>query len=465
VSGETRSRGPLMRNDLDLPTLNLFSLRPLNTLFLFSSIFSPMSTQCVTPQANKENSGDDKAHAITTPSSIETSASSTSSTSKQRVIFSKRNQEHFFDPVLAANPTPLSTQEPSKSILKKRTYDEYLAEDGLFGSLVPQRSSTPEPDTEEGLAAYLLSPVSTLVQSIQNARAGGVDNQDIIEAYCVLTARIRAKFLPTTGVNGTNEEGPELPKGWHPAMQPIQDHVDHLVCAMTRDIARAREDPLKDFPSNPADKPLAEGDMNAAAATLPSPPPSSPPPFDPQATPKRSGMNEQQVKHARDLCTVSQSAMKLLAALFCFPETVQSGELFTGTSSLYIIVHTLTHFCRNASVYFIERIACYSSLVTSPDSQLSKNISIVDHPPNCLLNTLLLVSYPVFCCHRRRHYTKRPSHHLLTSSWHRWRARARGQKGCRSRLPARRSQLFKGPARFLRCSIFDSHNSILNEAS
>jgi hypothetical protein len=325
-----------MMNDLDPPTFNSFSFRPLNTLFLFSSIFSQMSTQCVTPQANKENSGDEKAHAIITPSSIETSSDSTSSTSKQRVVFAKNNQEHFFQPVLAANPTPLSTQEPSKSILKKRSYDEYLSDDGLFGSLVPQRSSTPEPETEDALAAYLLSPVSTLVQSIQDGRAGGVDNQDVIEAYCVLTARIRAKFLPAAALNGTNEDGPELPKGWHPAMQPIQDHVDHLVCAMTRDIARAREDPLKDFPST--DKPLAEGDINAAAASLPSPPPSSPPPFDPQATPKRSGMNEQQVKHARDLCTVSQSAMKLLAALFCFPETVQSGELFTGTSSLHPVV-------------------------------------------------------------------------------------------------------------------------------
>ena len=303
-----------------------------------------MSTQCVTPQANKENSGEDNPHAMITPSSLEASSSSTSSTSKQRVIFSKRNQEHFFEPVLAANPTPLSTQEPSKSILKKRSYDKYLADDGLFGSLVPQRSSTPEPDTEEGLAAYLMSPVSTLVQSIQNGRAGEVNNQDIIEAYCVLTARIRAKFLPAAVANETHEGGLELPKGWHPAMQPIQDHVDHLVCAMTRDIARAREDPLKDFPSDPStDKPLTEDDINAAAS-LPSPPPSSPPPFDPQATPKRSGMNEQQVKHARDLCTISQSAMKLLAALFCFPETVQSGELFTGASSLHTIAHTLTHF-------------------------------------------------------------------------------------------------------------------------
>jgi hypothetical protein len=359
-----------------------------------------MSTQCGTPQANKENSGDDKAHAIITPSSIETSASSTNSISKQRVVFSKRNKEHFFEPVLAANPTPLSTQEPSKSILKKRSYDEFLAEDGHFGSLVPQRSSTPEPESEEGLAAYLLSPLTTLAKSVQNGRTVAVNNQDIIEAYCVLTARIRAKFLPTALLNGPEEDGPEPPKGLHPAMRPIQEYVDYLVCAMTRDIARAREDPLKDFPSTPtSNKPLAEGDIDAAAATLPSPPFSSPPPFDPQATPRRSGMNEQQVKHARDLCTISQSAMKLLAALFCFPEIVQSGELFTGT---FLRAHhsSVSHaFCRNAFVHLTERITCHPSIITSADSQLAKNISTVDHPLDGVLNHLLLMRYPIFSRH------------------------------------------------------------------
>lgn len=290
-----------------------------------------MSTAYATPQASKENTGEDRAPVIITPSSVETASSSASNLSKQRVIFSSRNQEHFFEPVLPANPTPSSDQEPSKSILKKRSYDEFLADDALFTSFVPQRSSTPEPDTEEGLAAYLLSPVTTLVQSVQDSRTGGVSNPDIIEAYCVLTARIRAKFVPAAvaaaAMNGTSEEESETPRGLHPAMQPVVEYIDYLVCAMTRDIARAMEDPLKGVPTS--ERLSIMGESNAAT-TLPSPPSSSPSPFDPQGTGKRSGMDEQQVKHARDLCTVSQSSMKFLATLFCFTDSVQAGELFTG---------------------------------------------------------------------------------------------------------------------------------------
>ena len=155
-----------------------------------------MSTVYATPQANKENTGNDRVAAIITPSSIGTSSSSISSLSKQRVIFSGKNLEHFFDPVLPANPTPSSDQEPSKSILKKRSYDEFLADDGLFTSLVPQRSSTPEPENAEGLAAYLLSPVTTLVQSIQNSREVDISLPDIIEAYCVLTCLLYTSPSP-----------------------------------------------------------------------------------------------------------------------------------------------------------------------------------------------------------------------------------------------------------------------------
>jgi len=308
-----------------------------------------MSIVYATPQANKENTTDDKAHVgagvgtgIVTPCSIPDNSTSTSSAStlaKQRVVFSKRNKEHYFDPVLPANPTPSSDQEPSKSILKKRCYDEFLADDSQLTSLIAQRSSTPEPDTEEGLSSYLLSPVTTLVQSVQGDYGNGINNQDIIEAYCVLSARIRAKFLPVVlnGATATTttmtDDGPEQPRVLlHMAMEPVQEYIEHLVCAITRDVSRALEDPLKTVEGMQAvDTSSGSGDDTDAASSLPSPASSSPSPFD-AVTGRRSGMNEQQVKHARDLCTVAQTAMKLLATLFCFTEAIQAGQLFSGTS-------------------------------------------------------------------------------------------------------------------------------------
>ena len=380
-----------------------------------------MSTQPVTPQANKENL-DQKAHAILTPPSVETASSSTDSLSKQRVVFSGKNLEqiHFFEPVLTANRTPSSTQEPSKSILKKRSYDEFLADDALFASLVPPRSSTPEPDTEEALAGYLLSPVTTLVQSVEGGRAGDVNNQDMIEAYCVLTARIRAKFLPAAAPSGRTEEAIELAKGLHPAMYPVQEYVDHLVSAMARDIARAREDPLQDFPHSPVvDKPLAEGYANATAtATLPSPPPSSPSPFDPQATPKRAGMNEQQVKHARDLCTVSQSAMKLLVVLFCFTDVIQAGELFTRRFPSSLTPPCPDAFRSNSLVHSASDIARHPSIVTTSNTQLSENLRAGDHTFDGIFNSIYTLRDAVLFSYFRYHYSKHASNYMFTSSWH-----------------------------------------------
>ena len=267
---------------------------------------------------NKEN----------TPHQLETPSTASSTASRQRVVFSNRNQEHWFGPVLSAYRTPQSSQEPSKSILKKRTYAEFLADD-LFPPDQLQRPSTPEPENPQDQPAYLLSPIKTIVQSVAPGTFDDVPEPtllNLIEAYCVLIARLRAKLLPTPGNGEPKPASSET--SVQPAMQPLQQYIDQIAISLTRDISRALLDPLES-----CGKPKEENH------SLPSPPPSSPSPFDssPMAlsnasdTPmKKSGMNELQVKHARDLCTVAQSAMKLFSCLLSFTGLVHNGILFTG---------------------------------------------------------------------------------------------------------------------------------------
>jgi hypothetical protein len=260
------------------------------------------------------------------PEQLDTPPSATQSGSRQRVVFSERNKEHWFPPLLPANPTPSSTQEPSKSILKKRTYEEFLADD-LFPAERTQRASTPEPEDAQDQPTYLLSPIKTLVQSIAPGTFKDVtegDIRDLIEAYCVLGARVRAKLLTpeTTNKNGLL-----------PALEPLKQYMQEITDVLTRDILKARNDPIQS---------LAKMGVQPVVQALPSPPPSSPlsSTFDSSplassvksdGTPKKGGMNEQQVKHARDLCTLAQSAIKCFSALICFTELIHAKLLFTGT--------------------------------------------------------------------------------------------------------------------------------------
>lgn len=261
------------------------------------------------------------------PHQLETPSTASSTASRQRVVFSNRNQEHWFGPVLSVYRTPSSSQEPSKSILKKRTYEEFLADD-LFPPDQLQRPSTPEPENPPEQPTYLLSPIKTIVQSVAPGSFDDVPEPtllNLIEAYCVLNARIRAKLLPVPTLGEPKPASTETLV--IPAIQPLRQYINQIAIAMTRDISRALEDPLKGSETPQEDLP-----------SLPSPPPSSPMAFDssPMAlstasdTPaKKSGMNEQQVKHARDLCTVAQSAMKFFSCLLSFTGLIHNGILFT----------------------------------------------------------------------------------------------------------------------------------------
>lgn len=116
---------------------------------------------------------------------------------------------------------------------------------------------------------------------------------DLIEAYSVLTARLRAAVQETTDSNCS----------W-PLFQPIRKHRLAFVDSVIRDLGRALVDPM-------------DGD-DQLGCPEPEPPSALP---SPEKSPrkKKCGMNEEQVKYARDLVTVSHAVTKFLGLVFTLP--------------------------------------------------------------------------------------------------------------------------------------------------
>ena len=254
---------------------------------------------------------------------------SSSTHSKNARIDDSKNKEYYFPPILPATATPDLSLAPSKSILKLISAFDGLVSDPA--SLSPldwlPREMTPEPENALQHPTYLLSPVETLVGSVSaspKAKSFASSNfHDLIEAYCILNSRIRSKVLDPRSAATTDTPtsqpttvGPPATP-YYPAFEPIKNNIDIIVAALKRDISRALEDPL------------------ALAAQYPiSPPPSdaSSEPSDPEPG-KRKGMNEHQVKLARDLHTVSQSALKLLSTLFSLTSFVDcENSILSGES-------------------------------------------------------------------------------------------------------------------------------------
>lgn len=307
------------------------------------------------PSTYKENLPD-------TPTSLPT----LSQDKQQRVVFSeKNNKHHFFPPLLPVHPTPAPDSEPSKSILKKRSYDEFLAD---LHDFPVERAPTPEPESPHEEQTYLLRPIQTIVDSMirteNDLEEGEQDLKELIEAYCVLTARIKSNLLPgspsaTTTTASEEVKKAERKKEWdenvlQPAMLPLKEALEPLTKSLERDISRARQDPIQSCARLLSLSQASQSSIESTCSPssdpkqLPSPPPSSPAHCQPdESSPvksddfaksddsiktgaKKGGMNEVQVKHARDLCTLSQSALKFFSALLCFTKLIHAGSLFSG---------------------------------------------------------------------------------------------------------------------------------------
>ncbi|KAG6888113.1 hypothetical protein C0992_009608 [Termitomyces sp. T32_za158] len=191
-----------------------------------------------------------------------------------------------------------SKQLPAKSILKK------CAEFASWPEEKP-REVTPEPLDPLVDLAYLVYPVNTIVNTTD-----ATELRVLIEAYSILTARLRA------AVTGEMDDA-----SW-PLFQPLRKHREAFVEAVVRDLGKALVDPAAGKKEEPV------------RVLLPSPSNT------PVKKKKRDGMSAEQVKYARDLCTTSHAVIRLLSLLFTLPAMmnlftdIQLRSMFTAVLAI-----------------------------------------------------------------------------------------------------------------------------------
>ncbi|KAI0372272.1 hypothetical protein BV20DRAFT_1120079 [Pilatotrama ljubarskyi] len=209
--------------------------------------------------------------------------------------------------ITSSPPRTLSAQArasragPSRSILKKAAHPTTLFPDEKV------KESTPEPSDPLADLHYLEGPVSRILTPDASLR-------DRIEAYSILTARLRACVSDNTDADAS----------W-PLFQPLRKQRDIFVQALVRDIQQVFFDPLEGSSSST--------DLMSSPRCEPSSLPS------PRDSPKKKrGMSEEQVKRARDLCGVCHAVLRLLSLLFTIPALCQ---LFTEDELGFVLTQVL----------------------------------------------------------------------------------------------------------------------------
>ena len=212
-----------------------------------------------------------------------------------RVAWSQVNEYHS-----AASPASskqlaasASKELPIRSILKQTSYPILPL---LFSE--NERQVTPEPGDPLSDLHYLDRPVNKILAECSTLA-------DLIEAYSVLTARLRATVQETTDSNCS----------W-PLFQPIRKRRLAFVDSVIRDLGRALVDPM-------------DGEQLGCPEREP---PSALPSPEKSPRKRRCGMNEEQVKYARDLATVSHAVIKFLGLVFTLPAIY---GLFDGSSGSF----------------------------------------------------------------------------------------------------------------------------------
>lgn len=220
--------------------------------------------------------------------------------SGSRVVWSQNNKYHnATSPPRQRLPTSASKVAPAKSILKTPHYSF------LPMIIEKQRESTPEPGDPLADLNYLERPVSKIVASDTSLR-------ELIESYSVLAARLKSAV----------DEQTDADSSW-PLFQPLRTHRAQFVDAVVRDLGKAMVDPL-------AGVALSEQMDQECPAEEPRPILPSP-----RKSPrKKRGMSEEQVKHARDLCTTAHAVIKLVGIVFTLPAIYQ---IFSGTVNLTFV--------------------------------------------------------------------------------------------------------------------------------
>ncbi|PFH53300.1 hypothetical protein AMATHDRAFT_137672 [Amanita thiersii Skay4041] len=219
------------------------------------------------------------------------------------VAWAQHHQIHTLSsppPSLPRTPRSACRNKPSRSILKKPSYSNIPLPHDIFDEFKP-RDATPEPEDPLVDLKYLENPIQCIISLSSSLK-------NLIEAYNVLSARLRSCVTGATDADAS----------W-PLFQPIRKNKHAFVRAIIRDLGRALVDPLVGECNDAMEKRIL--------APLPSP----------RSTPrkKRDGMTAEQVKYARDLCTISHSVLKLLGvilalpAIYCIFSNEELSEIFT----------------------------------------------------------------------------------------------------------------------------------------
>ncbi|KAL4069879.1 hypothetical protein V8B97DRAFT_1887107 [Scleroderma yunnanense] len=216
-----------------------------------------------------------------------------------RVAWSQQNQYFVItNSPKGTVPLPKHLEHPARSILKKnsQTFLPVPYED--------TRQITPEPEDPLANLTYLTWPVTQIINPESSLR-------DLIEAYSILHARIRAAVTDSTDGDAS----------W-PLFQPLRKNTQAFVDAVVRDLGRALLEPdisMIQDDDPPATEYTEERDLEESRSLLPSPRKSP-------KKKKKKGMSAAQVKIVRDLCTATHAVLRLLSIIFTLPAVHQ---LFT----------------------------------------------------------------------------------------------------------------------------------------
>lgn len=227
-----------------------------------------------------------------------------------RVAWSQQNQYFVFTTSPKGNvPPPRHLEHPAKPILKKYSQTFLpIPEDDT-------REVTPEPEDPLANLTYLERPVTQIIDPQFSLR-------NLIEAYSVLTTRIRGAVADSTDVDAS----------W-PLFQPLRKHTQAFVDGVCRDLGRALVEP--DTIAIQDDEPPVPDigdacDAEETCSLLPSP----------KRSPKKKkkGMSAAQVKLARDLCTTTHAVLRLLSVIFTSSAVYQ---LFSEAQLRDMLTHVL----------------------------------------------------------------------------------------------------------------------------
>ncbi|QRW05501.1 hypothetical protein RhiLY_04500 [Ceratobasidium sp. AG-Ba] len=307
-------------------------------------------------------------------------------TRSHRVSFAQRDSHHLYTTPLRALPSYSSRPAAfiaSRSILKSRTPERVitLEEEAPPVPKANKREMSPVPDDPLQCATYLSSPVATIVASasvdpspnpIDMAGVCGplpMSLHDLAEAYTLMLARLRLQAM-TVGPDGVPTETEITPD--LPLLQPIQKYHSQLATALARDVARALVKPV----SFTAPAPYQPNDLDEWSSDYSSDVyGSSSPPGSPSGPTQKRGLTAAEVKYARDLSLVSQSAIRVLAVVFHEPAVSShftDDELINMLKGLISIPNTMplptpnprkTH---TAALWALQMVRLPLSIMSSP---------------------------------------------------------------------------------------------------